>query len=100
METKLLQQGAEAKIFLKGGLVVKDRTKKSYRIPEIDQKIRKFRTKSEIKLMLKASKIISVPTPLTEKKPKDDFKIVMPFINGKKLSEYLDKLPLKKQKQI
>ena len=43
MTQKLLAQGAEAKIFLneKNNLVTKDRIKKSYRIKEIDEKIRK-----------------------------------------------------------
>ena len=42
---KILQQGAEAIIYLKDSKVIKDRIKKSYRIPELDDKIRKQRTK-------------------------------------------------------
>lgn len=94
---KLLQQGAEAKIFLNKDLVKKDRISKSYRIPELDQKIIKRRTKSETKLLEKASKIINAPKPLPEK---ESNKIKMPFIDGKKLSQYLDKLPLEEQIEI
>ena len=97
MKPKLIAHGAEAKIFLLDNFITKDRIKKSYRIPELDEKIRKQRTKSEIKLLNKASKIINCPTP---EKTKDFDKIKMPFINGKKLSEHLDKFSLAKQKQI
>ena len=97
MPLKLISQGAEAKIFLSNKKIIKDRIKKSYRIPELDTKIRKQRTKAETKLLAKASKIINTPIP---EEMKDINKIKMPFIDGKKLSEHLDKFPLKKQKQI
>ncbi|MCX6747064.1 MAG: hypothetical protein NTU63_02925 [Candidatus Pacearchaeota archaeon] len=95
--TKILQQGAEAKIIQEGDLIIKDRIKKSYRIKELDEKIRKGRTKSETKLLEKASQIIDVPKPV----PIKEFNIIkMPFIQGKKLSEDLDSFPLEKQKEI
>jgi len=94
---KLITQGAEAKVILSDNLITKDRISKSYRIKEIDNKIRKSRTKSETKLLIKASKIINSPIPETSK---EIHKIKMPFIDGKKLSDNLDKFPLKQQKQI
>lgn len=99
MSSKLLFQGAEAKIFLdsKKDIVIKDRIKKSYRIKEIDERIRKLRTRSETKLLEKASKIINCPKPIPEK---DFDKIKIQFINGKKLSEFLDKFSLEIQKQL
>jgi len=94
---KIIQQGAEAKIILSNNLIVKDRIKKSYRIKEIDEKIRKQRTKAEKKLLEKASKIINAPDPF----PLKEFnKIEMPFIEGQKLSESLDSFSLDKQKEI
>jgi len=96
---KLLYQGAEAKILLdeSRNIVIKDRISKSYRIKEIDDKIRKQRTKAEQKLLEKASKIINAPNPL----PLKEFnKIEMPFINGEKLSEHLDSFSLEEQKEI
>ena len=97
MSPKILQQGAEAKIFLDDNLIIKDRIKKSYRIKELDEKIRKQRTHSEKKLLEKASKIINAPDPF----PLKEFnKIEMPFIEGKKLSESMDDFPLEKQKEI
>jgi len=99
MNQKLLAQGAEAKIFLNNNLIIKDRISKSYRIPELDKSIRKRRTKSETKLLQKSSEIINSPNP--EKYSEKEFdKIKMPFIQGKKLSQNLDKFSLKEQKKI
>lgn len=94
---KKIAQGAEAIIYLKGNKIIKDRISKSYRHPKIDKAIIKRRTKSEKKILEKTSKIIDTPLPEELKK---DNKIIMPFIDGKKLSQHLDKFPLAKQKQI
>ena len=77
MKQKLIQQGAEAKIILSDGWIIKDRISKSYRIPELDKSIRKRRTKSESKLLKKASEIINSPIP-TET---NSSQIKMPFID-------------------
>ena len=105
MKPKIIQKGAEANILLSGRLrekpfIIKDRVKKSYRIPELDIKIRARRTRSEAKLLEKASKIINSPTPFFQPSIKNSSKLKMPFIDGKKLSDYLDKFPLKKQKKV
>lgn len=94
---KILMQGAEAKIILSNEFIIKDRISKSYRIKELDNKIRKQRTKSEAKLLDKASKIINTPKPFFNL---DFYQIKMPFIEGKKLSESLDSFSLEKQKEI
>jgi len=99
MTPHIIAQGAEAKIILSNDFIIKDRIKKSYRIPELDEKIRKLRTRSETKLLTKASNIINAPIPETEYS-QQEHKIKMPFIDGKKLSEHLDNFPLLKQKQI
>ena len=102
---KLIAQGAEAKIILtihnrEGGadaFIIKDRIPKSYRLKELDEKIRKRRTKSESKLLEKASNLINSPAPLSHD---ESYQIKMPFIEGQKLSDHLDSFPLAKQKQI
>ena len=98
MKQKIIQQGAEALILLDKKGITKRRTRKSYRIPEIDEKIRKLRTRSETKLLEKASKIIPVPSVKISNEVSKE--IIMDFIDGKKLSDYLDSFPLKKQKEI
>jgi len=42
---KKIAQGAEAVLYVDGDTVIKDRTSKSYRISEIDTKLRKSRTR-------------------------------------------------------
>jgi len=99
MKPQILYQGAEAIITKKNNLVIKNRISKSYRLKELDEKIRKSRTKKEAKLLEKASKIINAPNPKTNK---DKYKLTMPYISGKKLSQSLDKLKNKTEvcKQI
>ena len=96
---KLIQQGAEAKIYLKEkeDVILKDRISKSYRNKELDKKIIKQRTKAEKKLLEKASKIINAPNPFPSKETNI---IEMPYINGQKLSNSLNNFPLQKQKEI
>lgn len=97
MKQKIISQGAEAKIILKNNIIIKNRIKKSYRIPELDKKIRKKRTKSETKILKKASNIINSPKPIEIKK---ENQIQMPYIKGKRLSQHLNKFELKEQKSI
>ncbi|GAF97364.1 unnamed protein product, partial [marine sediment metagenome] len=98
MKPKIIQKGAEAVILQEKDRVIKKRMKKSYRIPEIDDRIRRQRTRSEAKLLTKASKLISIPEII--KVDQETKEILMDFIDGKKLSDYLDKFPLKKQKEV
>jgi len=96
-QSKTIAQGAEAKIILSDNFIIKDRIKKNYRIKEIDKTIRKRRTKSEKKLLIKANKLINSPLPLDDN---SEYQIKMPYIKGKKLSENLDNMPAKKQLTI
>lgn len=106
IKENIIAQAAEAIIVLKevdcqGTLVpciIKRRIKKSYRIPEIDESLRKKRTRKEAKLIKNASNIISVPKIIkTDESSKE---IVMQFIEGKKLSDWLDKFSIEKAKHI
>ncbi len=95
---KIIQQGAEAIIYLKDGKVIKKRVKKSYRIPELDEKIRKLRTRGEAKLLKKASEAIPIPGNINEDEKTKEIR--MDFIDGIKLSDELDNFPLEEQKKI
>lgn len=84
---KIISAGAEAEIIHKGKFIIKHRISKGYRHPELDKKLIKQRTKSESKLLEKASSLANVPKPFFL--PVADFtRIKMPFIEGKKLSEF------------
>lgn len=91
---KILHQGAEAVISLdeNKNQILKNRTKKSYRLPVLDNKLRISRTKKEAKIINKLSKIINVPEIIEV----NNEKIIMGFIDGKKLSDNLEKLDWKK----
>ena len=51
---KIIAQGAEAIITKDKNTIIKNRIKKSYRIPVLDERIRKSRTKAEAKIIKKA----------------------------------------------
>jgi len=93
MTSKILAQGAEAIITLNKNNIIKNRIKKSYRIPVLDEKIRKSRTKAEAKIINKLSSIIPVPKII---KTDEKQEIIMEFIKGKKLSDFLESLDYKK----
>jgi Kae1-associated kinase Bud32 len=89
MDGKLLAQGAEAKIYLSGDRIVKDRVKKGYRLPGIDLKLRKERTRKEASILRKLLRAgILVPEILKENDKQ--MKLEIGFIDGIKLRDYLD----------
>ena len=83
----LFARGAEAKLYLSSiigkHVLIKERTKKEYRIGELDEKIRKLRTKNEARIILKASAAgINVPQIFSVGK----FNIYIEKISGKRFS--------------
>jgi Kae1-associated kinase Bud32 len=92
--TKIIQQGAEAVISLEKEEIVKFRIPKSYRIKEIDEKLRNRRTKSEAKIIQKLQE--TIPVPRIKSVLEKENKIIMEEIKGKKLSENLENLDYKK----
>ena len=93
MKPQIIQQGAEAIISLaSNNQILKNRTKKSYRLQILDTKLRKSRTKSESKILTKLKNIINVPKIIKT----NENQIIMQFIDGKKLSEHLENLDYKK----
>ena len=90
MKTLIIQQGAEAIIEKQNSNIIKKRIPKSYRLQELDTKIRKSRTKSEAKILDKLHSIIPVPKLINL--DKNNHQITMEFIEGKKLSQHLETL--------
>lgn len=94
---KIIAQGAEAIIYQNKTKIVKDRIPKKYRIDELDNKLRRLRTRAEFRNLERASTIIPVPVAAN---PGAGRMIHMEFIPGKKLSENLESLPLSVYKEI
>lgn len=84
---KTINLGAEARISLDKGTILKERIPKGYRHEMLDLKIRKLRTKREARLISNASRAgVMVPRVLEV----DDFNIRMEFIDGPRVKDILD----------
>ncbi len=102
---KLIAQGAEAKIYeatfeevfgvdlLKEKVIVKHRIPKRYRIPEIDARLRRERTIREARILHRA-KAFGVNCPYVYEVNLRDMVLVMEFIEGKRLKEHLEEVPM------
>ena len=99
---KLIAQGAESKLFLVNNKILKNRFQKKYRIKEIDERLRKSRTRREAKILEKLQNI-HFPSPRLLKSawkskisginPFDDEKenLEMEYIKGKLIKDILEK---------
>ena len=89
----LIAKGAESNIvktaYLGESAVLKDRIPKGYRIREIDDKIRKARTKEEAKLLSDAKRA-GVRTPVLYDIDLENKSIVMEAIDGPMLKDVID----------
>ncbi|MCX8176371.1 MAG: KEOPS complex kinase/ATPase Bud32 [Candidatus Bathyarchaeota archaeon] len=88
----LLRRGAEANIYLASFMgfkvVVKRRGSKSYRIREVDCKVREYRTMHEARLLSEVKKF-GVPTPAIYFVDRENFDIIMEYVEGVRLKDYL-----------
>ena len=93
---KIICQGAEAILYQEKNKLIKERIPKTYRIKEIDDKLRKFRTRREGKILEKAS----INVPKVFKIDDNNMKIEMEFIPGKLLKDILDDLSVSERNKI
>ncbi|MCD5425330.1 MAG: Kae1-associated kinase Bud32 [Methanosarcinaceae archaeon] len=87
MENKFLKVGAEATVELKNNLIIKKRVPKHYRVKELDERIRRMRTKREARL-ISESRRKGIPTPII--KNLLEFTIEMEYIEGDVIKEVID----------
>jgi Kae1-associated kinase Bud32 len=85
---QIIKQGAEAILYLDNfenqKVLVKERIPKKYRIKEIDERLRKERTRKEVRLLTEARKFgVETPTILDA----TENKIMMQFVDGKTIKE-------------
>ena len=83
----IIGSGAEAVISLEGNTVIKTRVQKRYRLREIDDNIRRDRTRTEARLISEARRC-GVPTPII--RDVTDFEIKMEYIDGTALKEIIN----------
>lgn len=75
----VIASGAEAVISLEGDTIIKTRIQKRYRLKDIDENLRRERTRTEARLISEARRC-GVPTPII--RDVVDFEIRMEYING------------------
>ena len=83
----IVGRGAEAILKKEGDYLEKERIKKSYRLKELDDEIRKSRTRREASLIRAARRIgVNVPAIIDESKET----IIMEFLDGKRIKDVLN----------
>jgi len=96
---KELKRGAEAILWLDDDKVTKERIKKGYRLPQIDNSLRKTRTKKEAKLLSDARRC-GVSTPNIVSVDEKNNKIAMDYIEGKRLKEFFNETNDKNRQKV
>ncbi len=84
MET--IASGAEAVISREGNTIIKTRIHKRYRLKEIDENLRRDRTRTEARLLSEARRC-GVPTPIV--RDITDFEIRMEYLDGTALKNII-----------
>ena len=87
MSKKLIAQGAEAKLFLEDNKILKNRFRKTYRLQELDNKLRGSRTRREAKILEKLN-AINFPVPKLMKSDEKE-NLIIEKINGRLVKDVL-----------
>lgn len=109
--TNIIGRGAEADLILKdfdevlypnknfSKVLVKHRKSKKYRIAELDEKLREYRTLHEAKLLSEAKKA-GVATPIIFRIDRLEMKIVMEYVTGDLVKDFLEQIGSEKRKNL
>jgi TP53 regulating kinase and related kinases len=84
----ILGQGAEAIVSQNKEEVIKERFSKQYRLPHLDESLRKFRTRREAKILQRLDDI-GFPSPKLKSFCDNRMSIVMDFVPGETLKDVL-----------
>ncbi len=87
---KPIAHGAEAILYKDGEKIIKDRVSKPYRIPEMDLRLRKERTRSEAKI-IRTLERAGLPVPAVQKEDDKQMILELEFLDGEKVRDYLEK---------
>jgi Kae1-associated kinase Bud32 len=100
-QNSVIARGAEAVLYLAEHdgrkVLVKDRVKKGYRVPELDGRIRRQRTRHEESLLARARRA-GVAAPRVW--DMSEFKLVMDYIDGRRVKDWLNRMPKAERHQV
>ena len=83
-----IAQGAEAVLHRDNTHIIKERLSKSYRLPQLDESLRQFRTRREAKILGKLQEM-NFPAPHLQEFCDKRMSIVMDFVPGETLKDVL-----------
>ncbi|MFC2154076.1 KEOPS complex kinase/ATPase Bud32 [Candidatus Altiarchaeota archaeon] len=95
----LINKGAEANLYRDGDRLLKERVSKKYRIPFLDNRLRKARTKHEAKILEKL-KDVGFPSPRLLEVRLDEKKLWMEYLEGDTLKKIFRELELEGCKKL
>lgn len=95
----IIAQGAEAILHRQENAVVKERVAKDYRVPALDAKLRKSRTRREASILAKLQEF-GFPAPKLHKMDDKNMQLTMDFIDGKQVKDILHENPVALSKEI
>jgi len=84
-----IAQGAEAVLYRENEVVIKERLSKGYRLPQIDEELRKFRTRREAKILGRLNEL-NYPAPRLLDMSDKQMTVTMDFIAGSKLRDVIE----------
>lgn len=97
--SKELSRGAEALLTVENNNVVKERIKKSYRVPELDKRLRTERTRAEARLINEAARAGVLVPKILETNEKEN-KITMELIEGEQVKNAIPKMGKKELESL
>ncbi len=86
---ELLHKGAEANLYLQEGALVKERVCKKYRLPELDTKLRRQRTRREAKNLQRAADF-GIKVPKIISCDEKNYTLKMEYLSGRLLKDIFD----------
>ncbi len=106
----IIKKGAEANLILKDfeevmypynveKVLIKHRISKDYRVDNLDRKLRSYRTSLEAKLLSDAKRA-GVPTPTVYRVDRKEMSLIMEYIKGKAVKEFLEKIDPNARKNL
>jgi Kae1-associated kinase Bud32 len=97
-ERRVIRRGAEAVLWLDGeGKLVKERVRKGYRIPELDEAIRRQRARLEVRMLSRARRSgVNAPAATLT----DRYNIRMDFVDGERVKDAFSSMGARRQDEV